>query len=471
MKKQRLFSLLLTLVLLMELFTLPAWAQEVEADEVSDEVSGEVSDEVSDEISEDTTDVDEATEPEAAQPLELACKAAMLVELNSDTIVYEMNADERVYPASLTKIMTCLVALERGNLTDEVEVDGALFEGMDADASIVGLIDGEKLSLEELLYCLMVPSANDASLVVGAHIAGSVEAFVELMNQKAQELGCTGTHFVNPDGLHDEEHYTTARDMMTITKAALQSETFRTLCGTASHEVPATNASSSRMIYTTNYFMSSIITGKYYWEKVSGVKTGFTTPAGRCLVTLVEEGDFSYLSVVLGCESPYDENGEPVYGHFTESRKLLEYGLENFTFVNVLSHLNPIAQVPVTSGSVNSVVIAPAEDVSALLPAQYDTAKLDISYALRDGDSLKAPLSADETVGTVTVTYDGNVVGKTDVRTISAVERNTILAAPTKDDPAFLRLIPIIIIIVAVVLLISVQIGRIKRRRRRRRRR
>ena len=468
MKKRRIISLFLTLLLLLQLFALPTWATEEAA---AAETTEETTQEPVEESAEAAESPESETEPETTPPLELHCKGAMLVELNSNTVVYEMNADERLYPASLTKIMTCLVALERGNLTDVVEVDGALFEGMDADASIVGLLPGEKLSLEELLYCLMVPSANDASLVIGAHIAGSVEAFVELMNQKAQELGCTGTHFVNPDGLHDDEHYTTARDMITITKAALQSETFRTLCGTAAHEVPETNASSSRMIYTTNYFMSSIITSKYYWEKVSGVKTGFTTPAGRCLVTLVEDGSFSYLSVVLGCETPYDENGEPVYGHFTESRKLLEYGLENFTFVSVLSHLNPIAQVPVSSGAVKSVVVAPAEDISALLPAEYDPAKIGISYTLRDGDVLNAPLSADETVGTVTVTYDGKEVGKTNVRTISAVERNTILAAPTKDDPAFLRLVPIVIIVVAVVLLIIAQVNRARSRKRRRRRR
>ncbi|MBE6933215.1 MAG: D-alanyl-D-alanine carboxypeptidase [Ruminococcaceae bacterium] len=460
MKERRIISLFLALFLMLQLLALPAWATEAETLE-----------EPAEESVEETAEVEEIPEPDVVRPPELVCKGAMLVELNSNTTVYELNADERLYPASLTKIMTCLVALERGNLTDEVEVDGSLFDGMDADASVVGLLPGEKISLEELLYCLMVPSGNDASLVVADHIAGSVEAFVEIMNQKAQELGCNGTHFMNPDGLHDDNHYTTARDMITMTKAALQSETFRTICGTASHEVPETNASSSRMIYTTNYFMSSIITGKYYWDKVSGVKTGFTTPAGRCLVTLVEEDDFSYLSVVLGCETPYDENGEPVYGHFTESRKLLEYGLENFTFVSVLSHLNPIAQVPVSSGKVNSVVIAPAEDLSALLPAEYDPGKIDVSYTLRDGEALQAPLSADEAVGTITVTYDGKEVGKTDARTISAVERNAILATPTKDDPAFLRLVPIVIIVVAFLLLVIAQVNRRKSRKRRKRRR
>ncbi len=453
MKKQKLFALLLCIALLIQLFTVYALADEVE--DIAD--AADVDEDSGDTLPEE--DVSPLT-------LELACKGAILIELNSDTTVFEQNADERLYPASLTKIMTCLLALERGVLSDEVKVDTALMQGMDADASIVGLEDGEVLTLEELLYCVMVPSANDASLVVADHIAGSVEAFVELMNQRAKELGCTNTHFVNPDGLHDEEHYTTARDMAIITKAALKLEAFRTLCGTAVHEIPETNLSSSRIIYTTNYFMDTTITPKYYWEKVSGIKTGFTTPAGRCLACLVEEGDFSYLSIVLGCETPYDENGEAVLGSFPESRRLMEYGLENFTFVCVLSHLNPIAQVPVSSGAVKSVVIAPAQDVSALLPAAYDPAKLNISYTLRDGDALMAPLDADEIVGTATVTYDGKLAGTADVRTITAVERHKLLSAPTEEDSAIARLLPVIIIVAAVLLLLVAWANRRRGRRR-----
>ena len=449
MKKHRIIVLFLALLLVVQLFSLCVLAEE-DADP--------------EEEAEETVE----TAPEIDLPPELNCKGAILVELNSDSTVYEYNADARVYPASTTKIMTCLLALERGNLSDEITVDGSLIADMDEDASSVGLEDGETMTLEELLYAVMVPSGNDASVVVAAHIAGSVEAFVELMNQKAQELGCTGTHFVNPDGLHDENHYTTARDLSIITKAALQSETFRTICATSVHELPETNRSAARMVYTTNYFLSTIITPKYYWEKVSGVKTGFTTPAGRCLVALVEEGDYSYLSVVLGAETPYDEEGSPVYGSFTESRKLLEYGLNNFTFASVLSHLNPIAQVPVTSGAVKSVVVAPAEDVNALLPRDFDPSRIHIDYTLTAGESLAAPLKADQVVGVATVTYEGRTVGKTDIRTVSAVERNKILAVPTKDDPAFLRLVPVVIIVVAVILLIVSWLSRRKTRRRRR---
>ena len=469
MKKRKFLALILCFLMFVQLFALPALAEEDDSEPAQDDESQAEQAEDGDTDSEEA-DGGEETEDGVLLPPELDCKGAILVELNSDSTVYEYNADERLYPASLTKIMTCLLALEHGNLSDQITVNGALFSSMDEDASAIGLEDGEILTLEELLYCVMVPSANDASLVVADHIGGSIEEFVDMMNQKAIELGCTGTHFVNPDGLHDDDHYTTARDMAIITKAALESETFRIICGTAVHELPETNVSPKEMLYTTNYFLSTILTPDYYWEKVSGVKTGFTTPAGRCLVTLVEEGEYSYLSVVMGAETYYNEDDYAVYGSFTESRKLLEYGLDNFTFAAVLSHLSPIAQVPVTSGAVDSVVVAPEADVNALLPLNYDPEKIQVSYSLDSGESLAAPLTADQVVGTATVTYEGKVVGQTGVRTIASVDRNKILAVPTKDDPAFLRLVPIIIIVIAVILLIISIINRRSGRRRRRRR-
>ncbi len=453
MKKRKFLCLLLAFLLLLQQVPILAFAEE----EASSEESGELMD-------------DNADESIPAPP-ELDCKGVILIELNSGTTVYESHADDRLYPASLTKVMTCLLALEKGNLTDEVTVDGALLKGLDADASIAGLSPGDRLTLEELLYCVMVPSANDASLVVANHIAGSVDAFVDMMNEKAKALGCTNTHFVNPDGLHDEDHYTSARDLSIITKAALESDIFRTICGTAVYELTSEATTAEPVLYTTNYFLSTIITPQYYWEKASGVKTGFTTPAGRCLITLVEENGFSYLCVILGAQTAYNANNEAVFGSFTQSRALIEYALENFRFVSVFSHLSPIAQVPVTSGEVKYVIVAPTQDVSALLPAKYDEKKIDISYSLTDGDSLAAPIAADQEVGTAKVTYEGKEVGQVALRAITAVERNKMLSAPTQEDPGFLRLISIIIIVVALLLLAAVSMNRRRRYRRNKKRR
>ncbi len=465
MKKQKFLALLLAFLLLLQLLPLQAFAEE------GDETASEESAESTDEDTEDTADAEAEEEDGIPAPPELDCKGAILIELNSGSTIYEYNADDRLYPASLTKVMTCLLALEKGDLSEEITVDGSVLKGLDADASIAGLSPGDRLSLEDLLYCVMVPSANDASLVVADHIGGSVDAFVDMMNAKAKELGCTNTHFVNPDGLHDEDHYSSPRDLSIITKAALENDMFRTICGTAVYELTSEHTTAEPVIYTTNYFLDTIISPKYYWEKASGVKTGHTTPAGRCLITLVEENGYSYLSVVLGAATTYDENNEAVFGSFTQSRRLIEYALENYTFVSVFNRLSPIAQVPVSSGAVKYVIVSPTEDVSALLPVQYDAKKIDVSYSLNDGDSLMAPVAADQVVGKARVTYEGKEVGQVDLRTITAVERNKILAVPTQDDPGFLRLVPIIIIAVALLLLAVAAINRRRSRRRRKRRR
>ena len=171
----------------------------------------------------------------------VAAKAALLIDLNTNRVVYEQDADERVYPASLTKIMTCLIALENGNLSDVVTVSESALADLDEDSSVAGLVVGEQMTLENLLYCMMVVSGNDACNVIAEHVAGSVTDFVRMMNQRAYELGCTNTHFNNPHGLHDESHYTTARDLAIITQAALKSENFRQIVDTYEYKLPDDN--------------------------------------------------------------------------------------------------------------------------------------------------------------------------------------------------------------------------------------
>ena len=245
MKNKRILSLLLCLQLLASAFLLPVFAADVEdpaeTAEQTDVPDGEAAETAETAESGETTQTGDAA-------LTLSCEAALLVELNSGTTVYEYNADQRLYPASLTKMMTCMLALEGGNLSDEITVNGSLFADMDSDASSANLVDGEVMTLEDLLYCVMVPSANDASIIVADHIGGSVEAFVDMMNAKAAELGCRDTHFANPDGLHEDDHYTTARDLAIIAQAALQNDTFRTLCGTAVHEIPDNYISDARVV-------------------------------------------------------------------------------------------------------------------------------------------------------------------------------------------------------------------------------
>ena len=200
--------------------------------------------------------VDAAVALSDQQRLTETANAVIVYERGSDTMIYSWNPDEKIYPSSMVKLMTALVALERGDLAEEVKVTKRAINSVAPGSVSAGLVSGEELTLEQLLYCLMVASANDAAAVIAEHIGGNQETFVAMMNDKAKELGCTGTNFSNVHGLHDEETYTTARDVCRITDKALENEVFRAMFTAETYTVPKTNKSEARELWTTNYMMS-----------------------------------------------------------------------------------------------------------------------------------------------------------------------------------------------------------------------
>ena len=195
-------------------------------------------------------------------PPPIQAKAALLVDRKTGAVIYAQNEHDELYPASLTKIMTCLLVLEaidegRLKLSQEITATPTALEGLAEDGSTAGIEAGEILTVEELLYCLMVVSANEAGAILAEKISGSVESFVDRMNAKAKELGCENTHFMNPHGYHDSQHYTSAWDLYLITKAALEHPMFMTICDASSHTVPATNMSDERQLNNTNFLIRS----------------------------------------------------------------------------------------------------------------------------------------------------------------------------------------------------------------------
>ena len=373
MKKIRLLSLLLALLIACSCLTLPvlAAAESAEADAssgqaASDEASANGEEEAAAEPNEEVV--------VSADPnFSVDAKAALLLDLNTGRTVYEQDADVRVYPASLTKIMTCLIALENGNLSDIITVDESALTGLDQDSSVVGLQVGEKMTLENLLYCMMVSSGNDAANVVAEYIAGSVADFVRMMNERAYALGCKDTHFNNPHGLHDESHYTTARDLAIITQAALKSENFRQIVATAEYTIPESTLGPEHDLKTTNMLIYNSTGNSLYYSRATGVKTGYTSAAGRCLIATAEDGDVRFLSVLCGAKTSIQDTGDLLMESFPETIKLLDYGFDNFSYVTALSPLYPIAQVSVlNSAGSEAVAVAPAKDVKPLLPANYN---------------------------------------------------------------------------------------------------
>jgi len=356
--------------------------------------------------------------------------AYALIELKSNTIISSKELDMKRYPASLTKIMTCMLAIEHGNLRDVLTVSSTALENLSEFGSSAGLVEGEELTLENMLYCIMLWSANEGCNVIGEYVSGDVESFVALMNETAKALGMENTHFANTHGLHDENHYTTVRDLTILTRWAWQNETFRRFATATTHVVPATNKSESRTLHTTNYLTATDVDSRYYYSLASGIKTGFTTPAGGCLVSTATDGDAEYLSIVMGCD--LISNAEDM--RFIETRRLFRHAFDTYSFVQVLANTTMLGQPEVKNAKGReNVVVHAKDDAIVLLPKEYN--KDDILIKLKYQGELTAPLKADETVGSVSIVYQGVELAVSDLVTLTKVEaQENTKPQSTKDD-------------------------------------
>ena len=404
--------------------------------------------------------------------------AGLLLELSTGTILYQFNIDDKVYPASLTKIMTCMLAIENGDMEDNLTVSASAFEGLSEYGSTAGLLQGETLPLEEVLYCVMVSSANEACNVVAEYIAGDQATFVELMNQKAQKLGMTGTHFMNAHGLHDWEHYTTVRDLSILARWAWSNETFRKFATTVSHVVPETNLSPARELHTTNALTSQRESTDYYYSYARGIKTGYTSAAGGCLISTADNGEMELMCVSCGCPTRTANDGSEIDMRFVVSKRLYEMGFETYGFRQVLTDTAMLDQPKVTDAEGrDSVVVRASEDAVAVLPIEVpaEEIKIETSYSR----ALTAPLSAGEVVGTANAVYHGRILASADLVTLTAVERRTAspvdqLADSTSGGKTswFLRYwfltVPLTLLLCFIVLLFVVRSINIRRERKRR---
>lgn len=266
--------------------------------------------------------------PEPA-PLTLDAGAGVLMDADSGQLLFTQNAQEIMYPASTTKIMTALLTMKYCDPSAWVTLPEGIYQGIPDGASSAELKAGEEMTIYELLQCLMIVSANEAANALAIHISGSIEDFVALMNQEALDLGCVNTHFVNANGLHDENHYTTASDLARIAQAAMAYDTIVEICSSVTATIRETNLSEERTLKTTNYLLEGSDYPLYQYSGAFGMKTGFTTPAGCCLVSTAYVGEHTFLAVVLGAKK-YEQDGENITGSFVETAKLLDWGIENY---------------------------------------------------------------------------------------------------------------------------------------------
>ena len=410
-----------------------------------------------------------AIDYEGVEPITLEAAAGLLIDLDTDQVLYEQNADGQRYPASITKIMTALLTLEavgRGelDLSTVVTVDAAALKDLTSDSSTANLKAGEEITVHDLLYCLMLASANEAANILAMTVCGDIPTFVERMNQRAQELGMTGTHFMNPHGLHNSEHYSTAWDIYRMAKEAMTHAAFREIVSTARYVVPATNMSGERVLLNTNALLTSAKFPGYTFSGTIGIKTGSTGEAGYCLVAAAKKKGHTLVSVVLGADNPTGANGKVQRKQFAESKRLMTWGFESFSPATLLDAESYLKEIPVRFSTESThVLVQPTQSVTAMVPGEYDASRLELRVKLKE-DTATAPIEEGDVLGTITVIYGGEDYGTVDLAAVNSVSFSPFLAFVSSVNTVLKNIYVRLLILIALVM---VAIGFVRRYRQR----
>ena len=334
----------------------------------------------------------------------IGCKAAYIAEPITGKVIYEKNAHEKMYPASTTKILTALVVLEKCQLTDKAIVSKNAINLVPSGYSNAKLQAGEELSISDLLHALLIPSANEAANVLAEHVSGSVEAFAELCNNRAKELGCETVHFVNPNGLHNEEHYCSAYDLYLIAKECQKYEAFNEIVKTKSFILPATKIypKQDRTFQNTNSLILPNSSSNYY-PYCTGIKTGHTTPAGECLVASSSHNNINLISVVLGGGT----NSKGLNERFYDTKQLFDFTYNNYSIKEIINKEKVIANIYVEHATKDTAAldVIVNTSISTIVPNDIDIDK--ISQTITMDDNILAPIKQNQVLGKVTFMVDG----------------------------------------------------------------
>ncbi len=385
---------------------------------------------------------------------ELSSENAILYNLNENKIIYEENKDEQTSIASLTKIMTTLVAIE--HITDmdkKVTMTSDMFEGLtEANAAVIDLTVGQKVTYEDLLYGMFIASGADATRGIAISLAGSEDAFVEWMNEKASELGLSGTHFVNTTGLDEDDHYSTVSDVATLLIKALDNATFKTIFTSTSH----TLSDGSMTIYST-LKKNAAIYGLNV-DYIEGAKTGYTYDAGKCLASLAydEVNDIEYLLVTTNASISTDN----AY-HILDATKVYSYYFNNYKYNNLVDKGDLILTLPTKYGKVSEVNLYASEDIKYYLENTFN--KEDVTLDYSGVDVIKTGMDVGDKLGTIDVIYNSEVLKTFDVLLQEKVDFS--LAVFLKEN-----ILAVLIVLALIALLTFIKIKSIKRKHRKKRR-
>ena len=357
------------------------------------------------------------------QTLELGADAAILMDATTGEILYEKNSDKKEYPASITKIMTALLALESGKMDETITFSHNAIFGIEPGSSHIALQEGEKITMEQALYALLMRSANEAALGIAEQVDGSVEAFSNHMTQRAKELGCENTNFVNPNGLHDENHYTTAYDMALIAKEALKFDEFRKIIQTMYYEIPPTNKQSeTRYLYGQHQMIKP--PSIYTYEGCEGGKTGFTNEAQNTLVTYAKRDNTELIAVVLHCQGA---------GHYEDTIKLFDYGFANYktqklsSADDIAKTISVVKQEGEKISQIDSITAKPETDIYKTVPIDFDSSQL--TTIIDVPQQLTAAVNKNDEVGNVKFYYQGKILSTIPLLADRSSEDTTAVAA------------------------------------------
>ena len=445
MKKRRIFPLILLLSLVMSMFAPAALALEVP---------------------------------------QLNGQAAVLVDLDAGRVLYGYNMDAERAPASLTKVMTVLLALEavdsgRVSLDEMIVAQDDCLEGLEDDSSTSGIAPGVVISMKDLLYCALLQSANEACNIIGRYIGGSISGFVDQMNRKAEQLGCQHTHFVNTNGLPAENHYSSAYDQYLIFAEAMKHPLFMEISNAASYSADCTAVNNGEPIGNSNALINitSIYSngGRYLYEGASGGKTGYTRAAGYCLISTAQRNGVRLLAVAMGCDGQLNAQVDDYY-NFVDSRTLYDWGFNNFSYRTLLSANEVVERQDVELAEGDAMaMLRPQEELRALMPNEVtdDDIRRDV---ILYNDTLRAPIGAGTVLGEVRVYVGSSLYGTSRLVNSSAIElsRNAYLARRVGEILSkgwVIALISVLLFFTIIYLILITRYRRLRKKHLRERRR
>lgn len=344
----------------------------------------------------------------------------LLAETSIGNILYERNSDETIYPASLTKLMTAILVVENCELDEIVTVSDNAVNSVPSGYVNANLQVGEELTVEDLLYVMLIPSANDAANALAEHVGGNIESFSSMMNTRAKELGCTGSNFTNPSGLHQEEHYTTTKDLFLISQKAIENSIIKKIIGTTTYSLPSTNkyTKEARIFTTTNYMIRKSLT-KYYCDYCIGAKTGYTGDAKNCVVEFAKKDGIELTAIVMG------EDSKVKGQKFLDAKEMFEYVFENYNVKKIAKQNDKYETVKVINGTKDTKQLEVLYKNSVNILIENNSEKeieTKVEYT-----NLKAPIQKGNIVGKAIYEYDG-ITYETELIANSNVEESRALS-------------------------------------------